>query len=252
MIGRFACITILLGACGDNAGALNCVEPDAGLPDDVVCTGLHVNQDPNAYRADVLPYTPGVVLWSDGAEKHRYLHLPPDSTIDTSNLDGWKFPVGTKAWKEFVVDGVRVETRLFSKRSETLWDSGTYIWDETGTHATLNTNPHGIILPSGYEIPTQKDCDKCHHGGSDRLLGIEAVALALPAAEGATLSALVDTGALSNPPTATTIHIPEDATGKAARALGYVHANCGMPCHSTRGPPSCGRRMARRRTSTSR
>jgi len=29
--------------------------------------------------------------------------------------------------------------------------------------------------------------------------------------------------------------LPEDNTGKAAAALGYLHANCGMPCHSSRG-----------------
>ena len=232
---RWVGLAAVIGACGDNAGGLICVEPDAGLPDDVFCTKLYANQDPTAYEPDVMPYTPGVALWSDGAEKHRYLYLPPSSTIDTSNLDVWKFPVGTKAWKEFVVDGVRVETRLFSKRSETLWDSGTYIWDETGTHATLNTDPQPILLPSGYEIPKQKDCDKCHHGGADRLLGVEAVALALPDADGVTLASLVERGALSNPPTATAIQLPEDTTGKAAKALGYLHANCGMPCHSTRG-----------------
>jgi len=109
---------------------------------------------------------------------------PPSTTIDTSNLDSWKFPVGTKAWKEFRVDGVLIETRLFWKRSATSWDSGTYIWDAAGRAATLNTSaPKGVVLPNGYEIPTQKDCDKCHHGGSDKLLGVEAVALALPTAK---------------------------------------------------------------------
>jgi hypothetical protein len=31
------------------------------------------------------------------------------------------------------------------------------------------------------------------------------------------------------------VTLPEDATGNAGAALGYLHANCGMPCHSTRG-----------------
>ncbi len=133
-----------------------CVQPDTGLPTDVFCTGLYATHD-GTVSPDVLPYTPGVTLWSDGAEKRRFLYLPPSTTIDTSNLDTWKFPVGTKAWKEFRVDGVLVETRLFWKRTPTSWDSGTYIWDATGATATLNTAPKGVILPSGYEIPTQKD-----------------------------------------------------------------------------------------------
>jgi hypothetical protein len=91
------------------------------------------------------------------------------------------------------------------------------------------------VLPTGYEIPTQKDCDKCHHGSPDKLLGIEAVALSLPTAQGATLRSLAEKGLLSNPPDVLERSIPEDATGKAAGALGYLHANCGMPCHSARG-----------------
>jgi hypothetical protein len=182
-----------------------------------------------------MPYTPGVLLWSDGAEKHRFLYLPPSSKIDTSQLDAWKFPVGTKAWKEFRLDGALVETRLFWKRDETTWASGTYIWAADGS-ATLNTSaPKGVILPSGYEIPTQKDCDKCHHGSPDKLLGIEAVALSLPTARGATLRMLAEDGRLSNPPAVLEKTLPEDATGKAAGAFGYLHANCGMPCHSARG-----------------
>jgi hypothetical protein len=125
------------------------------------------------------------VLWSDGAEKKRYLLLPKGTQIDTSDMDAWKFPVDTRVWKEFVVDGVLVETRFMRKRSATEWDLGTYIWDANRKSATLNTSaPKGVLLPSGYEIPTQKDCDKCHHGGSDKVLGIEAVALSLASAEG--------------------------------------------------------------------
>ncbi len=225
----------LAGACSSSPSAPTCVEPATGLPTDLACTGLYDAKDSTKYAADVMPYTPGVRLWSDGAEKHRYLYLPAGATIDTSDLDKWSFPVGTKAWKEFVVDGTLVETRLFSKRAEGQWDSGTYVWDADGMAATLNTEPHGIVLPNGYEIPTQKDCDKCHHGGADRLLGVEAVALALPEAQGETLTQLVAQGRLSAPPPTTTIEIPNDATGKAATALGYVHANCGMPCHSSRG-----------------
>lgn len=219
---------------GTDTGGPDCVIPDQGLPDDVFCTGLYRSRDPSQIADDVMPYKPGVTLWSDGAEKQRYLQLPPSTTIDTSNMDAWKFPVGTRAWKEFRVDGVLVETRLFWKRGESNWASGTYIWDDAG-EAALDTSKQPILLTSGYEIPTAKDCGKCHHGGSDKLLGVEAVALALASAEGATLTRLVADGWLSHPPPRTTVALPEDATGKAGPALGYLHANCGMPCHSTRG-----------------
>jgi hypothetical protein len=150
-------------------------------------------------------------------------------------MDAWHFPVGTKAWKEFRVDGALVETRLLWKRGPATWESGTYVWDAAGKSATLNTNSKGTLLASGYEIPAPRDCDKCHHGGSDKLLGVEAVALALPTAEGMDVTRLAAAGHLSHPPDPLQVTLPEDSTGKAAVALGYLHANCGMPCHSDRG-----------------
>jgi hypothetical protein len=201
----------------------------------VFCTGLYLGGRSTRYSKEVMPYTPGVTLWSDGAEKQRYLYLPPAAVIDTSDMDVWKFPVGTKAWKEFRFGGKLVETRLFWKQSESNWASGTYVWDDTETAAPLNTSTRALILDSGYEIPTAKDCGKCHHGGADKLLGVEAVALALPTAVGVTLTRLDASGALSHSPVSTASTLPEDATGKAGEALGYLHANCGMPCHSTRG-----------------
>jgi hypothetical protein len=214
---------------------VECSIPAKGLPEDVFCTGLYAKYGSTAVSSDVLPYTPGVVLWSDGAEKQRYLQLPPGTQIDTSDLDAWKFPVGTKAWKEFRVDGHLIETRLFWKRGASDWESGTYVWDESESTATLNTDKKPRILDSGYEIPTLKDCGKCHHGGSDHLLGIEAVALALPTAKGATLESLAGGGWLSHPPDLLQATLPEDETGKAGAALGVLHANCGMACHSARG-----------------
>jgi hypothetical protein len=63
-------------------------------------------------------------------------------------------------------------------------------------------------------------------------LGFEAVGLGLDAAEGLTLAQLVAEGRLSSPPKATRYMLPEDGTGKAATALGWMHANCGNSCHN--------------------
>jgi hypothetical protein len=215
---------------------------DAGsspLPTDVFCTGLYLKRDPARHVPSAVAYTPGVVFWSDGAEKQRYLYLPPPtsaaSKIDTSKMDAWKFPAGTKAWKEFRLGGKLVETRLLWKRDDANWETATYIWNDAQTEATLNTSRQPVVLADGYEIPTAKDCGKCHHGASDKLLGVEAVLTALPTAEGVTLQTLVDAGALSAPPDRTSITLPEDATGKAGAALGFLHVNCGVPCHSSRG-----------------
>src|SRR6476646_5761466 len=106
-----------------------CVDPPMGPPADVFCTGLYEGRDPGKHAKDVIAYRPGATFWSDGAEKQRYLHLPSGAKIDTSNMDRWKFPAGTKAWKEFRLGGKLVETRLFWKRDDTVWEHATYIWD---------------------------------------------------------------------------------------------------------------------------
>jgi hypothetical protein len=222
------------GSGGGDTGPA-CADPGDSAPADVFCTGLYENHDVTQLAPSAVPYTPGLTFWSDGAEKRRFLYLPPSTKIDTSNLDAWKFPVGTKAWKEFRVNGALVETRLVWKQSETSWVDAAYIWDKTGTSATLTAIDQPTLLEGGYEVPSLKACGKCHAGGADHLLGIEAVSLALPAAEGVTLAGLAAAGSLSAPPAKTTIALPEDGTGKAAAALSYLHMNCGTACHSTRG-----------------
>jgi hypothetical protein len=235
-LGR-ALVLALAGAlgCGAQNDGSGCAESPDGLPLQLSCTGLYDAQRPLAYAATALPYTPGVTFWSDGAEKQRYLYLPPGARIDTSQIDAWKFPVGTKAWKEFRRAGALVETRLFWKRGASSWASGTYVWNDEQSDAVLNESRVPLLSADGYEIPTAKDCGKCHHGGADNLLGVEAVSLALPSAVGVTLESLRDSGFLSDPPERVSVTLPEDQTGKAAAALGYLHVNCGMPCHSGRG-----------------
>jgi hypothetical protein len=212
-----------------------CPPEDTDAPSDVYCTGLYATRDPAFHADTAVPYKPGVLLWSDGAEKSRFLVLPPGATIDTSDLDRWVFPVGTKVFKEFRLADQLVETRMLWKQADTHWVTTTYLWDDAGATAARNTSTTAILRDDGYEIPTDKDCGKCHHGGADYLLGVEAVALALPTAEGEDLSHLAADGLLSDPPADTTVTLPDDDSGHAAAALGFLHANCGMSCHSTRG-----------------
>jgi hypothetical protein len=88
------------------------------------------------------------------------------------------------------------------------------------------------VLGQPYEVPATSLCASCHDGSADRLLGVEALSLGLPSAQGLTLEALTREGWLSAPPTASTMSLPEDDTGKAAAALGWLHVNCGVACHN--------------------
>jgi hypothetical protein len=84
-----------------------------------------------------------------------------------------------------------------------------------------------------YVVPTPDECDKCHRGRTDRLLGFEEVSLGLAGATGLTLAQLAASGLLSPPPPLTSLTIGDDGTGAAAPALGWLHINCGTTCHNT-------------------
>lgn len=212
------------------AGPDPCAERGAdGLVTSLACTGLYADLATKKLAPGVVPYMTGAPFWSDGAEKERYLQLPPGATIDTTAMDAWKWPVGTKVWKQFKVGGKRIETRHYAKVSATKWLRTTYRWDAGETRAMrLDT---GETLADGYEIPTLQKCDTCHYGGADQLLGLDAVALSLPGATGVTLAGLAAAGALSAPPATRSAVVPEDATGKASAAIQWLHANCSS-CHS--------------------
>lgn len=105
----------------DDAGVADSGCPEDGaVPEDLRCTGLYTDWSAKTLAPSVQAYTPAFTLYSDGASKARFISLPAGGQIDTSDLDNWVFPVGTKIWKEFSVGGVRVETRLAWK-TDTQW-----------------------------------------------------------------------------------------------------------------------------------
>jgi hypothetical protein len=78
--------------------------------------------------ADVRVYEPSVALWSDGADKRRFVRLPPWQRVDTADMAQWVFPVGTQIRKEFSIGGRRAETRYLQKRPDGKWFRTTYAW----------------------------------------------------------------------------------------------------------------------------
>ncbi|MEO8214531.1 MAG: hypothetical protein ABI560_15120, partial [Myxococcales bacterium] len=238
-------ITLLgvLGACGrakpgeaSDAPAVlpaSCLEDLDLPPRSLVCTGLYSDVVAKRTAPGVVPYAPAVPLWSDGAEKARWIELPRGDAIDNSDPNEWIFPVGTKVWKEFSQGGGRVETRLWQKVHAGYWVSGTYSWNADESAADLSSGGD-ITLADGtlYHVPTQDECQKCHRGRTDRILGFDQVLLGLPGATGLTLDVLTQQGQLTNEPTSTTLAIGDDGTGAAAPALAWLHVNCGTTCHN--------------------
>ena len=218
----------------DDAG-LDCSADQAadGIFKHLECTGLYASFADRTLSADALAYKPAIEFWSDGAAKLRWLSLPAGTKIDVTSIDEWKFPVGTRVWKEFKVGGKRIETRFYTKLPDDSWKHATYRWSDDESTATRKDTGEKIpgIGPDGgvYEVPDTNACNDCHNGRTDQLLGIEAVNLGLPGATGLTLDALAAGGYLSATPAKTKLALPGDATAQAA--LGFLHTNCGA-CHN--------------------
>jgi hypothetical protein len=232
------------GAAGE-AGAAGAVAQTAALvlpavcatdtqlpPTNLVCTGLYTDIVAKTIAPGLEAYAPAVALWSDGAEKQRWISLPAGQVIDNSNPDEWTFPVGTKVWKEFSKAGHRVETRLWQKADTNYWVDATYAWSSDETSAVIS--PGGDIpFGSGtYHIPTPDECQDCHRGRSDRILGFDQVLLGLEGATGLTLDRLLAEHRLSTAPKSTPLVIGDDGTKLAAPALAWLHVNCGVSCHN--------------------
>jgi hypothetical protein len=205
---------------------------DAGVPNELRCTGLYSDWASKTIAPGVMAYTPGLVFWSDGAVKSRWLYLPPGTQIDTTDMDNWVFPVGTKIWKQFVVGGQTIETRLLWKTDAYDWVYLDYRWSPDGTSTQRLDTGEKNVNGTTYEIPATNVCSQCHNGSPDTVLGIDFVGLATSGVEGVTVATLEAQNAFTKNPPSTTLAIPEDSTGKAAAALGWLHVNCGIGCHN--------------------
>lgn len=247
---------VVVEASADAADAAPCtpwVAPascntDGGMPDDLACTGLYDDIAQKKLACDVQEFSPGFVLWSDGAAKRRFLYLPPGSKIDVTDMDEWIFPLGTKLWKEFTipVDGgtALVETRFFWKAPDKdipdgVWKWTTFVWSPDGKTATKNDVGVSNVLGTSYQIPDHAQCAQCHQGRQDSVLGLEALLSAAPEAKGVTYASLLAAGRLKTsaqggPPPASALQIPGNATER--NALGYLHVNCGVACHNPTSP----------------
>lgn len=223
----------------------------ASSPPSLRQTGLYADWESKQVAADVLAFTPQYPLWSDGAKKRRWLRLPPGTWIDASDPEAFRFPVGTRVWKELSF-GRRVETR-FMVLGATGWKYASYVWSADGAEAFLSPArgwDTGIeVAPTlSHLVPSEGECRACHANARSPVLGFSALQLsddrdpgaphAEPLADGALgLGRLVRAGLVRGLPEA----MLETPTRIVARtpiersARGYLHANCGS-CHRVEGP----------------
>lgn len=221
--------------CDDFELPAGCTIPEgAVLPGELRCTGLYSNWEERTHRCGVEAYKPAYELWSDGAEKQRYVWLPPGQTVDVSNPDDFDYPVGTRFWKEFYV-GPEGEQKLgetrYMLKSSLGWLYTVYVWNEGGTAALQENEGVEDLFATGHSVPSREQCKSCHIGRKDFILGWDFIMLG-EGATGVTAATLADADLLEGlDPAWLDLAPPGDSVEQAA--LAYLHANCGVSCHNT-------------------
>lgn len=193
-------------------------------------TGLYSDVASRKLADGVMEFEPRYPLWSDGAEKHRFIYLPPEGQIDSANPDRWNFPAGTRLWKEFVQHGVLIETRMLLKTGTgpADWDMAVYLWRPDHSDADKLMFARSDARSTTHDVPAPRNCLQCHGKGAERRpLGFTLIQLPWTHAKLMSVSSLSASHRLSSPPAVEPV-IPGDAQARAA--LGYLHANCGS-CH---------------------
>jgi len=218
--------------------------------------------------ASVFPYEVNAPLFSDYAEKARFIYLPEGTSMIYRDSTAFDFPVGAVIIKNFYyphdfskpAKGRRIlETRLLL-REEKGWKALEYIWNTEQTDALLEvagaTFPVGWLDANGkkqeiqYVAPNLNQCKGCHsYDGKFVPIGITARQLNRVENAENQLLAWQKAGRLKLPDNFNTESAPRLADYRLSNpksrfpnpfeesARAYLDANCGH-CHNAHGPAS--------------
>jgi uncharacterized repeat protein (TIGR03806 family) len=193
----------------------------------------------------VFPYALKTPLWSDGAEKLRFIYLPKGTQLSGDGEGLLRFPVGAAIIKTFAfgegTDRRLIETRVLLHRADG-WVALPYRWNAEQTDAILALagGRVDLVSPAGeaisYAIPNKNQCKSCH-GKDGAVIPIGPKARNLSAEW---FAQMVDSRAIDRVPDSAGI-LPDwstHATGPAAPlARAYLDVNCAH-CHQPGGGAS--------------
>lgn len=144
---------------------------DGGLVRNLSEFGFFADARGQVPNTDVEPYRLNTPLYSDGAEKLRFVYLPPGTAAAANGEGLLSLPVGAALIKTFAFgegDQRRlIETRVLLHRADG-WTALPYLWNDAQTEAVLAvagariavTTPQGQEI--SYRIPNKNQCKECH------------------------------------------------------------------------------------------
>ncbi|HVP28261.1 MAG TPA: PQQ-dependent sugar dehydrogenase [Myxococcota bacterium] len=219
-------------------------------------TGLFSNTGLLTPKPGLVEYRVKAPLWSDGADKRRWIGLPAGQQIGFSPTGAWTFPVGTVFVKHFELrlaggGRTRLETRVLLRQTDR-YVAYTYRWNAQQTDATLvtaaQTASYSVDGSQGpvsqtWTFPGPGDCLACHTAVEGRVLGVRTPQIDLDwSCENETenqlaawASAGMFSGSVGSPQSFPRYVDPSDASAPIGlRARSYLATNCEI-CHQPNG-----------------
>ncbi len=229
-------------------------------------TGCFDVDDPLKPGAALIPFTVLSPLWSDGAEKERYMLVPDDAQITVKDCERtpdecptvctpglgcesegeFQFPVGTILVKNFSLGAERVETRLLVHFSREEWFGHSYRWRDDQSDAELvdRLGNDKVFTVAGvtqtWHYPSGAECMQCHTTAAGFSLGPETLQLnsdyTYPNGVTANQLTTLETIGLLTAPIPDRLKrtqlaaYDDPSVAVETRARAYLHANCAQ-CH---------------------
>lgn len=222
-----------LFVCSFNGQVLRLVDdsvppPDDELPEEISDLGIFRDFERLRPVEGALRYEAITPLWSDGADKPRFVVLPEGGAMTWRDDDAFDVPQGTIAVKSFVRDGEALETRVI-RRTATGFLAATYRWREDRSDADRVDDAVEATAGGGpWTFPSPDDCRRCHTDAAGFLLGLSSRQVPR-----GTLSRWRRMGVLTGAPSLGRLeqNVPVRGRGRTeARARSYLDANCSF-CH---------------------
>lgn len=197
-------------------------------------------------------------LFSDYAEKERYIYLPEGEKASLRSDGHFDWPKGTILVKNFCYGKEQVgnekimETRLLIKEAKA-WKAISYQWDDA--HKDASKSKLGNVIPMDlnhngekknfeYIIPNKNQCKSCHNAKEE----IEPIGfkyanidkqITLDGKEISQVDYLIQAGVIElndeKELPATMVSYEDQSAEIQERALAYLDINCGH-CHRPNGP----------------
>ncbi|MEM7329856.1 MAG: SO2930 family diheme c-type cytochrome [Pseudomonadota bacterium] len=189
-------------------------------------------------------------LFSDHADKHRFVFVPDGQSASYREGEVFDFPVGSVLVKTFAYGERYLETRLLVHKADG-WEAMPYVWNEDQTEATYAPIGKRIEIAQAiaasdapaftYAVPNKNQCKTCHQNGDAvHPIGPKARNLNQAGPHGANqIEDWFARGIISGVPE----HVPvmarafDPAVSLETQARAYLDINCAH-CHKASGSAS--------------